>query len=82
MSEKRLKLSDYTETNERGTFMKLNIVDFLIRFLKEASCCYYCPYPFRSIIYIYRRMVLEYWQIKILPSRSNNHVTKTNDKRV
>ena len=35
MSEKRLKLSDYTETNERGTFMKINIVDFLDDLIRE-----------------------------------------------
>lgn len=35
MSEKRLKLSDYIETNERGTFMKINIVDFLDDLIRE-----------------------------------------------
>ena len=35
MSEKRLKLSDYTETNERGNVMKINIVDFLDDLIRE-----------------------------------------------
>ena len=35
MNEKRLKLSDYTETNERGTVMKINIVDFLDDLIRE-----------------------------------------------
>ncbi len=29
MSENRLRLSDYTETDEMGNVVKINIVDFL-----------------------------------------------------
>lgn len=35
MSEKRLKLSDYTETNERRTVFKINIVDFIDDLIRE-----------------------------------------------
>ena len=35
MSEERLKLSDYTERNERGTIVKINIVGFLEDLIRE-----------------------------------------------
>ena len=35
MNDTRLKLSDYTETNERGTVMKIHIVSFLDDLIRE-----------------------------------------------